>query len=151
MRFNILCGLSALVPMILLCFLLEPLTGEPAAALLSVGLTIACLLYWIEQCRTWQKFETDRLIEVAQMMYPAVFYLLVPSIANLLVNVEATAPAWQRMIAYPVVWIVVVALVTLIAPLLCRFSFSAAEIRDANRRRAEAFRRPSSADPESTS
>ena len=48
MRFNALWSGSAVVPMVLLCLLLEPLTGEPGASLLSVGVTIACLLFWIE-------------------------------------------------------------------------------------------------------
>jgi hypothetical protein len=48
MRFNLLWSLSVVVPMVLLCLLLEPLTGELSAAFLSAGVTIACLLFWIE-------------------------------------------------------------------------------------------------------
>lgn len=151
MRFNILWSLSAVVPMILLIFLLEPLAGEAAAALLSVSVTIACNLFWIEHCRTWEKFQTDRLIEAAQLTYTVVFYSLVPVTAQLLVNVQAAAPAWQRMIAYPVVWLVLAAIVTLVAPLLCRFSFSAAEMRDANRHRYQARQRRTQVASESSS
>jgi hypothetical protein len=97
-----------------------------------------------------ERFETDRLMDAAQLTYGVVLYSLVPTIAHLLVTVQAAAPAWQRMIAYPVVFVVVSIPVVTIALLLCRLSFSAAEMRDGNRRRHEPKQRPAPAGPEST-
>jgi hypothetical protein len=68
----------------------------------------------------------------------------------LLVDVQAAAPAWQRMIAYPIAFVVLSVPQVTIALLLCRFSFSADEMRDMHRPRHEAKQQPASAGPEAT-
>ncbi len=145
MRFILLWLISATVPMFLLRLLLEPLTGVSNAAFLAAGVVIASNLLWIEYCRIRDWFETDRLVYAAQLTNIVVLVSLTSTIAHLLVNTQAAAPAWQHMIAYPVVFAIVSLLLVTIALLLCRFSFSAAEMRDAERRRREATQRPAPA------
>ena len=145
MRFNILWSMSALLPMVLLRLLLEPLTGDSNAAFLAAGVTIALHLLWIEHCRIQRRFETDRLMDAASLTYTVVLCQLPSIIAHLLVNTQPAAPAWQHVVAYPVVFVIVFVPLPAAALLLCRCSFSAAEMHDVYRRRREAKHLPASA------
>jgi hypothetical protein len=142
MLFNMLWCVSAVVPMVLLRLLLEPLTGEPSAAFLAAGVIISSNLLWTEHCRVQAWFETDRLRDAAVVTYSAVLSPLLPTITQLLVNTRTAAPAWQHLIAYPVVYLILSVPLVTIALLLCRFSFSAAEMRDMGRHLSGATQQP---------
>jgi hypothetical protein len=113
---------------LILCRLaLEPFAGEVNAAFLSTGIAIAFTLLWIELYRRRDPSEVDRLVDPARTIYFTVLLLVAPMIAHPLVHTEPGAPDWLRALAYPVVLATVLFLEFVLAHLLCRISFSAAE------------------------
>ena len=128
--------------MYLLCLLLKPMTGEVNARFLSAGVIIAVNYIAIESLRAQDKFEVDRLLTPARLIYFAASVWLTPTITDLLLRIEPGAPAWLPAIAPHVVSILVGFPVVLFAHLLSRLSFTADEIRAANRRIFRIFERP---------
>jgi hypothetical protein len=118
----------------LLSKLLEPITGDVKADILSSGVVIACNLSWVEHYRRRDEIDLDWLLSSARFTYLSVFFISAPTIADLLVQIEPEAPAWLRAIASPVVLLAVAIIAALLTHLLCRVSFSAEEIRAAARR-----------------
>jgi hypothetical protein len=51
--------------------------------------------------------------------------------------INAAVLPWQQKAAYPIVFVAVMVPMFTIALLLCRFSFSATEMRDVQRRRSQ--------------
>jgi hypothetical protein len=132
-----LWSVSAALVALVLRLLFEPITGETNAALLSAGVVVACNLSWVELCRLRDDLDVDRLLLPAQTIYAVVLVPVTPTIANLMLQIQPGAPPWLRVIAYPAVYATVLFLLIVFSYLLCRISFSAAEMRESGRRRRE--------------
>jgi hypothetical protein len=137
MRLTILAGGLAGVTVLLLRLLLDPATGEVNAAFLSAAAVIAFNLTWIEGYQTRDASDVDRLLPPVRAAYTIGVFSLVTIIAHLMLQIQPEAPAWLRVIAVPVVISAVIAPLSIIPHLLCRISFSAAEMRASDRRRRE--------------
>jgi hypothetical protein len=120
--------------------LLEPLVGDVNAAFLSTGIAIAVTLLWIELYRWRDPSEVDRLVNPARSTYFLALLSAASVIAHPLIHTEPGASVWLQAFAYPVVLVVVLILEFMLAHLLCRISFSAAE-RAADRLRREPAQR----------
>jgi hypothetical protein len=114
------------VAQVLLALLLKPITGDNkifvAAAVLIVGNFL-----WVELCRM-RRIEVDRLLFLAMITYTLAFAPLWSIIGRWMLQMEPGAPAWLSQVAYPVVYLVILFLVTGFTLMLLRLSFSATEI-----------------------
>jgi hypothetical protein len=114
------------VAQVLLALLLKPITGDNevfvAAAVLIVGNFL-----WVELCRM-RRIEVDRLLFLAMMTYTVALGPLGPSIGRWMLQMEPGAPAWLSQIAYPVVYLLRLFLLTGFMLMLLRLSFSTTEM-----------------------
>lgn len=122
-----------------LCLLLTPMTGAVNARFLSAGVIIAVNFIGIEGLRWREGFGVDRLLTPARLIYFAASIWLSPTVTNLLLHTEPGAPHWLSGIAPNIVSIAVNFPLILLAYLLGRLSFTADEIRAADRRIFERF------------
>jgi hypothetical protein len=127
--------------LVLFSLLLKPFTGELNAALLSAAAVIGINLPVFDTLRGRDEFDLNELIDRARSIYIIALVWPIswptPNIADLMIRTPPGTPAWLSTIGYYFVLLMTALPMAGVMHLLCRVSFSADEIRAANRRNFE--------------
>lgn len=137
MRTTIWAVGAVAVTQALLSLVLKPFTGELTAALLSAAVVIGFTLIVVDALRGGDELEIDQLLGRVRLIYIVALVLPVPNIIHLILQIPPDAPAWPSKIGYEVVLLTIALAIAGVMHLLCRLSFSAAEMRAADRRTFE--------------